>query len=114
MEERKILPHDPRWTAFIAEAHGFRKGPQAADIAEWPAASRRLCEWAKTNVYRQLQPSYAVVTITLPIGDLTSYQARHVADLARKYCGENVRTTVEQNLVLRWVAEKDLPDCIAN
>ena len=34
---------------------------------------------------------------------------RQVADLARKYVGDNVRTTVEQNLVLRWVSNADLP-----
>ena len=51
-----------------------------------------------------------MVTISLPIGDFTSSQARRIADLARKYCGDNIRTTVEQNLVFRWVAEKDLPE----
>jgi len=31
------------------------------------------------------------------------------ADIARKYAGDLVRTTVEQNMVLRWVSEADLP-----
>jgi sulfite reductase (ferredoxin) len=34
---------------------------------------------------------------------------RQLADVARKYVGDSVRTTVEQNLVLRWVSEGDLP-----
>ncbi len=29
---------------------------------------------------------------------------------SRKYVGDTVRTTVEQNIVLRWVSEADLPD----
>jgi sulfite reductase (ferredoxin) len=45
---------------------------------------------------------------TLPLGDLTSQQARLLADLARKYTGDAMRTTVEQNLLLRWVSEADL------
>ena len=32
-----------------------------------------------------------------------------MADIARQFTGDNVRTTVEQNLVLRWVSEADLP-----
>ena len=34
---------------------------------------------------------------------------RRLADIARKYVGDTVRTTVEQNIVLRWVSEGDLP-----
>jgi sulfite reductase (ferredoxin) len=111
MEERKILPQDPRWTAYISEAHGFKetalKPPASLNGAAKPEG---YAAWAETNVYYQVQPGYAVATISLPIGDLTSSQARRLADLARKHCGENIRTTVEQNLVLRWVAEKDLPE----
>jgi sulfite reductase (ferredoxin) len=45
------------------------------------------------------------------MGDLTSDQLRVVAELARRYVGvDNVRLTVEQNIVFRWVAESDLPD----
>src|SRR5262245_47838207 len=35
---------------------------------------------------------------------------RELATLARRFSGYNVRTTVEQNMVLRWVSETDLPD----
>ena len=36
-------------------------------------------------------------------------QTRALADIARRYVGDTVRTTVEQNIVLRWVSEADLP-----
>ena len=110
-EERKILPPDPRWTAFIPEAHGFKETPlKLPSSLNGHAKPEGYSAWAETNVYQQIQPGYAVVTISLPIGDVTSVQARRLADLARKYCGDNIRTTVEQNLVFRWVAEKDLPE----
>ena len=35
---------------------------------------------------------------------------RELAQIARRFSGDNVRTTVEQNIVLRWVSEADLPD----
>jgi sulfite reductase (ferredoxin) len=111
LDERKILPEDPRWTRLLDEM-------KAAD-ADGPARSRPspngrprpagFESWVATNVYRQRQQDYAVATITLPLGDMTSRQARKVADLARKFCGGSMRFTVDQNLVFRWVAEQDLP-----
>src|SRR5258708_30750249 len=50
------------------------------------------------------------VYINLSFGDITSLQMFRLADIARKYTGDNVRTTVEQNIVLRWISEADLPD----
>ena len=42
--------------------------------------------------------------LTLPLGDLTADQARALADIARQYTGDTLRTTADQNLVLRWVS----------
>jgi len=110
MEERKILPLDPRWTAFIPEAHGFKETPiRSASSLNGAPHPEGFSEWAKTNVYRQRQPGYAVATIALPVGDITAWQMRQLADLARKFSGDNIRTTVEQNIVLRWISEADLP-----
>src|SRR6185295_11124657 len=66
--------------------------------------------WHVTNVYRQKQDGYVAAGITLPLGDLSSWQMRELAAIARRFSGDNVRTTVEQNMVLRWVSETDLPD----
>ena len=57
----------------------------------------------------QRQPGYTVVNITLPLGDITADQARALAEISRKYVKDTIRTTVEQNLVLRWVSQSDLP-----
>jgi sulfite reductase (ferredoxin) len=64
--------------------------------------------WNETNIYRQRQRGYATVTVALPLGDITSDQLRGLAGIARKYVNETIRTTVEQNFVLRWVSEADL------
>ncbi|MFQ5676301.1 MAG: nitrite/sulfite reductase, partial [bacterium] len=66
-------------------------------------------EWLQDNVYGQKQRGYAVVTIKLPLGDITAQQLRKLADIARRFIEGTVRTTVEQNIVLRWVSETDLP-----
>jgi sulfite reductase (ferredoxin) len=115
LEERANLTPDARWTSYIETV------PQYAEHALKPGAPLNGAArpegfeaWFRTNVYRQRQPGYCVVSVTLPLGDLTSRQMRQLADIARRYVGDSVRTTVEQNIVLRWVREADLPAVYAD
>ncbi|HEV8254303.1 MAG TPA: nitrite/sulfite reductase [Vicinamibacteria bacterium] len=59
--------------------------------------------WAATNVRPQRQRGYSLVTVTVPLGDLTGAQMRLLADLAAAYGDGTVRTTHNQDLLLRWV-----------
>ncbi len=109
-EERKTLPHDDRWTAFLNDMPQTQ-GDAAREPAPLPEGERApgFDEWYATNVYRQRQEGYALVTLNLPLGDITSEQTRKLVDIAREFVGDNIRTTVEQNMVLRYVREEDLP-----
>jgi sulfite reductase (ferredoxin) len=109
LEERKTLPHDPRWTELIQDADKRQELPLRR-IGEWPAPSAdpAFTRWARTNTREQKQAGYLVVTIALPLGDITANQLRALADVARRFTRETIRTTVEQNIVLRWVAQSDL------
>jgi sulfite reductase (NADPH) hemoprotein beta-component len=64
--------------------------------------------WRQTNVRPQKQFGYVTATVTVVLGDLTSEQFRVLADLARAYSDGTIRVTVDQNLVLRWVAIGEL------
>ncbi len=64
--------------------------------------------WRRTNVKPQKQFGYAIATVTVPLGDLTSEQMRVLGELSRAYSDGTVRVTVDQNLVLRWVPIGDL------
>lgn len=110
-EERKILPHDDEWTAYLADVDKITETPLKDAVSlNGVAKSDAFSAWYATNVYPQRQPGYAVVSVTLPLGDATSDQFRLMADLARKYVKDTVRTTVEQNIVYRWVSEADVPE----
>jgi sulfite reductase (ferredoxin) len=115
LEERAILTPDPRWTAYLREIDGRQEQAlKPASLLQIAAAAPAgFDEWRQSNVYRQRQEGYATVTIALPLGDITAPQLRKVADLARSYVKDTVRTTVEQNIVLRWVSESDLPSLYA-
>ena len=110
LDERAKLPTDERWTAYLANAPDDVEKPLKPGAPIDGARPQEFERWARTNVSHQRQPGYAVATVTLPLGDLTSHQMRRLADMARRYVGDTVRTTVEQNLVFRWVSEVDLPD----
>ena len=109
LEERKNMPADPQWTEYLDSVAKYREEP-LRDTVPLNGAKRPdgFDEWAATNVYRQRQAGSAVVTIALPLGDISCDQARVLSDIARKYCEGYMRTTVEQNIVLRWVREADL------
>ncbi len=110
-EERKTLPHDERWTSFLKDIPNYKETPikNAVSLKISANAPEGFEAWHRSNVYAQKQAGYAVATITLPLGDITSDQSRKLADIARKYTGDTLRTTVEQNLVLRYISEADLP-----
>lgn len=74
-----------------------------------PDESSAYQTWHRFNVLPQKQEGYASVLIKLPIGDVTSAQMLHVANLADRYANGNIRTTVNQNLIIRWIPESDLP-----
>jgi len=109
-EERRILPYDPRWTSLLDNIDRFEETPlQSNGLVQMTGVlPEGYRQWRETNVYRQRQAGYNVVTVALPLGDITSTQLRKLADIARKYVRETVRTTVEQNIVLRWVHDSDL------
>src|SRR3984893_6622358 len=110
LEERKHLPFDPRWTEYVTDAlqsqeSALRPGGELPLIT--PADFQR---WAKSNTRPQKQAGYVTVTVALPLGDITANQLRSLADIVRRFTKETVRTTVEQNFVIRWVSKSDLPE----
>lgn len=111
LEERAKLPSDLRWTEYLSWAHEYKEAPLK------PAASRNGGErpegfdrWYATNVYQQRQSGYVAATVALPLGDVTADQFRALASIARRFVKDTVRTTVEQNILFRWLSEADLPE----
>ena len=114
--EREILPYDPRWTDYLKDVATYKEEPlKPAELLQIGAAlPDDFTQWHTNNVYCQRQQGYATVTVALPLGDITATQLRALADISRQYMKETVRSTVEQNLVLRWVSEADLPALYAD
>ena len=109
-EERAILPPDARWTAFLADIDRpiERRAEGLVPVGLGPRGPR-YDDWRRSNVTLQRQEGYAVAVVRLPLGDLSSSQLRALAGIARRFVGDTVRATVDQNLALRWVKVSDLP-----
>jgi sulfite reductase (ferredoxin) len=115
LEERRTMPEDPSWRKFFDEIPRWREEPRTQTVTlGLPNKPEGYDRWAQTNVYQQRQGGYVTVTVTLPLGDCTAQQMRKLADLAHKYASDHVRTTVEQNLVFRWVKAEQAPALYAD
>ncbi|MGH9675095.1 MAG: nitrite/sulfite reductase, partial [Bryobacteraceae bacterium] len=64
--------------------------------------------WLATNVRKQKQAGYSVVTVKLPQGNVTAAQMSALAVLARDAGDGYLRLTVDQNLVLAFVASTNV------
>jgi len=66
--------------------------------------------WAASSVRPQRQEGFSTVQIKVTRGDLTPDQMRGLAQIMRDFTGGNARTTVHQNLLLRWVRNESTYD----
>lgn len=66
--------------------------------------------WRRTNLIKQKQDGYVAAIIKLPSGDINAEQMLEVANLAEAYSNGNIRTTINQNLIIRWIPESKAHD----
>jgi len=64
--------------------------------------------WESTNVIPQRQEGYNVVFVNPTIGDLTTDQLFALSEISSRFSGGRVRTTPQQDIVLRWIRTTDL------
>jgi sulfite reductase (ferredoxin) len=91
-DEREAAPAPP-------ESYGSPNG----DLAEFE-------RFRSSNVAEQKQKGFVAVEVKITRGDLDPAQFRGLAKVMRDYAGGYARTTVQQNLVLRWVREECVYD----
>ena len=110
LKERSALPEDPRWTQFLQDIEKAEEAPLKPP-GELPLVENNepYQQWLKTNIREQRQEGYVTATVALPLGDITADQLRDLADIVRRFTNGTLRTTVEQNFVLRWISKSDVP-----
>lgn len=92
--DREILDA-PQMPAVVTESH------PAMDEAGYAL-------WKETNTFEQKQPGYYGVYVKLTLGNLSSKNARRFADVVDRYASDELRITVNQGYMLRFVPEGNL------
>lgn len=102
-EPIKLLSHQDDPVPLIMPTRANGSGNDSGSLGETAFEM-----WRRTNAIKQRQPGYVAALIKLPMGDLTTPQMYALADLAEAYSNGNIRTTVNQNMIIRWVPEARL------
>src|SRR5829696_2662579 len=96
---------DPQPLLFIDDEEAAAPGIPTA-YASPNGDGGEFERWRATSVTPQRQSGFSTVQIKVIRGDLTPEQFRGLAQIMRRYSGGYCRTTVHQNLVLRWVRDE--------
>ena len=84
--------------------------PQQTDFEPLtPADESKFALWKATNVFAQKQPGYYGAYIKLPLGNIHSDQARQLAAVVSRYASDDIRITVNQGFLLKFLCESALP-----
>jgi sulfite reductase beta subunit-like hemoprotein len=98
--EHRLFADDERESAPApAQSYGSPNG-DASEFERFRAA----------NVREQKQQGFVTVEVKVTRGDLAPEQFRGLARIMRDFAGGYARSTVQQNLVLRWVREECVYD----
>jgi len=73
------------------------------------ADEKKYNAWRATNVFEQKQPGFYAVQLKVQLGDLSSAKARLLAPIVRAYAADDMRVTVNQGLLLKFVHPEYLP-----
>jgi len=65
-------------------------------------------EWLITNVFEQKQNGYFGVYVKVLLGNFTTSQARVLSDIVSTYAADDVRFTIDQSLLLKFVRPENL------
>lgn len=72
--------------------------------------SSEFGKWLQLNSFHQKQKGYHGVYIKVQLGNISSSKTRELANVIRSYASsEDVRITVNQGLLLRFVSSEELP-----
>ncbi|MGI9020369.1 MAG: nitrite/sulfite reductase, partial [Solirubrobacterales bacterium] len=99
----RLLPED----MYDEEA----KAPSAPESFASPNGDVSEFErFRASNVAAQRQEGFSTVVVKVTRGDLTPDQFRGLGQVMRDFSGGFARSTVQQNLVLRWVRDESVYD----
>jgi sulfite reductase (ferredoxin) len=71
--------------------------------------NKKYQDWLRANVFEQKQKGFYGVNIKILLGNFSSDTARLLAPVVEKYAADDIRITVNQGLLLKYVPKEALP-----
>src|SRR4029450_9268692 len=106
----KLLEHRDEPVSLLMPTSNGNRSSALNGSSNGGGEETSFAMWKRTNVVPQKQAGYAAAAGKLFMGDLTAVQMLHLADLAERYSNGNLRTTINQNIVIRWIPEARLEE----
>jgi sulfite reductase (ferredoxin) len=78
-------------------------------VKQEPTDKTKFENWVKTNVFEQKQKGFYGVYVKQHLGDMNSEIARKFAPVVKKYASDDIRITVNQGWLLKYVNKEELP-----
>jgi sulfite reductase beta subunit-like hemoprotein len=100
---------DPEPLMFLHDEQ--ENAPSKPPVTSSPNGDRsEFDRFVQTNVKPQRQEGFSTVEVKVRRGDLSPEQFRGLAAIMRDFTGGYARTSIQQNLVLRWVRDESVYD----
>lgn len=64
--------------------------------------------WRKTNVFEQKQKGFYAINVRVKLGNIPATDARKVADIVHTYAADDIRLTINQGFLIKFVKEEYL------
>src|SRR5690606_19028991 len=107
-EERKAIKH--KSYPFDLNVVPPSKYPDQQNWGDVVLSNQAKFEqWKKTNVIPQKQEGFFGAYVKLTLGNMSSALARKFADVVDKYASDEMRVTINQGYLIRFVREAALP-----
>lgn len=97
--DRNIIP-----LPEISQLRGTNSTPTLETVSR-----ENFKRWRETNVFEQKQKGFFGVYVRVPLGNFHAEKARIFAKIAQLYAANDIRVTINQGYVLRFVRPENLP-----
>lgn len=94
-------------TTAPSSSDGYAPRPEVSGY-QLETEDTKLKHWFRTNVFEQKQAGWYGVQLRVQVGDMSSDTARALAELVKTYAADDIRVTVNQGYLLRFVRPEDL------
>lgn len=107
-EEQKAL----NVKSYKVDYASFDEQPKLPEAVDYSGVEvddpEKFDQWFQTNVFKQKQQGFHGVYVKLLLGDMSSDLAKTFANIAEKYAADDIRITINQGYLLKYVTKDAL------